>query len=67
MSLNRWLLVAGLLAIGACGPDPSALCVVDEQNVDLDTEERLCTPTLGTPATGAAQPIDDEWSASVQR
>jgi hypothetical protein len=67
MSLNRLLLVAGLLAIGACGPNPNALCVVDDQNVDLDTEERLCTPFLGTPSGVAAQPIDDEWSASVQR
>jgi hypothetical protein len=68
MSINRWLVLAGLLAIGACGPNPSALCVVDDQNVNLDTEEQLCTPSLGTPVTSAALPSDDEDpDASVQR
>jgi hypothetical protein len=67
MSINRWLLIAGLLAIGACRPIPTAaICAVDEQNVNLDTEELLC-PNTGAPASGAALPSDDGSDFSVQR
>ena len=66
MSINRLLVLAALLAIGACGPNPNAFCAV-ESDVDRDTEETLCTVALGTPVVEIALPDDGEASASVQR
>lgn len=56
MSIHRLLLIAGLLAVGACGTTgPFAACIAEP---DADTEETVCPPA---PTTGGlAQPITDE-------
>ena len=65
MSLNRLLLLAGLLATGACQQIPTGapVCAVDEQNANLDTEEYLC-PDFGSPASGITQQDGEASTAS---
>jgi len=58
MSINRLLALAGLLAIGACGAGPNALCSVQGDEW-TGTPPTLCAADFGTP-TGAAQPPEDE-------
>ena len=49
MTIHRLLLLAGALAIGACGPIPTAFCAAPAQDVVLDTEEQFCSPVIETP------------------
>ena len=57
MSIHRLLLIAGLLAVGACAtPGPFAACIAEP---DADTEETVCPPDRTLPG-GLAQPITDE-------
>lgn len=64
MSINRLLVLAGLLAIGACGnPGPTAICVVDPA---LDTEETLCTPDHSASGSTVSLPEDNLSDASVE-
>jgi hypothetical protein len=60
MSITRLLLLAGLLAIGACHPGPTALC---DRDLDGDTQESSCTSDLGTPGS----PDANLSAARVQR
>jgi hypothetical protein len=67
MSINRWLALAGLLAVAACKPGPTALCSV-EGDEWTGTPATLCARDFGTPSTNAVLPTDDEDAdASVQR
>jgi predicted small lipoprotein YifL len=65
MSIKRLLVLAGLLAIGACHPGPTGpngLCPF-EPNFDGDTQETVCTSDPGTPVS----PGDNLSATSAQR
>jgi len=44
MSIRRWLILAGLLGVGACGTGPVGVCTVDDQ-----TGGQVCTFDASTP------------------
>ena len=54
MSIKRLLLLAGLLAVGACGTGPNAICAVDP-----NTEWTTCSSDIGTPLTVLPVPYDE--------
>ena len=67
MTIHRLLVLAGLLAMAACAPNPLAVCEV-EANVERDTEENLCLQQPTAPVFGGiTEPGDDLSAASVQR
>ena len=61
MTINRLLLLAGLLAIGACGTGPNGICVVDQ-----GTEGTVCSIDGGTPGGSASIPVDIVAPDSIQ-
>jgi hypothetical protein len=65
MSIKRLLLLAVLVAIGACAMGPTGICTMDP-NVD-GTGGMTCTADLGTPLGGPSLPGDHPQTASVQR
>ena len=59
MSINRLMLLAGLLAIGACGTGPLPLC--NFENPELV----VCDPYTGGPQSDIPRPNVDPTTAEL--